>query len=297
MKFDLILANPPFQDSTNRGKTPHKLWIDFTRIAFEKLLVQEGYLHQVSPASFQSPSNKVLQIFKDFKVIYIDLRTSKFFPEVGSTFSHYLVQNLRCDDEITMVYQEEKEILLQLNEHVFYLPNDLCAESISIHKKFMFSGAERFDVKWDYVSCHNILLKRSDTLSKVKTEKHVYPVFHTNNQIWWSQIKQKHLEAKKVMWTRSGYFKPFFDDGTLGGTDMAYYIEVKNITQGKNLASNLNLKLPQYIFKTAKWSGFGNEKVFSALPKLPLRKMTDPEMYSLFQLSESEVDYVEKYME
>jgi hypothetical protein len=297
MKFDLILTNPPFQDSTKRGKTPHKLWIDFTKAAFEKFLTADGYLYQVSPASFMSPSNKILKIFKDYRVLRLNLTTSDYFPEVGSTFAHYLIQNTRDTAEKTLLTTYEGESLLTLDPDVFYLPTDLSTTSLSIHSKFIFKATEQLSVKWDYVTCHNILLRKSSSLSKTETEKHKYPIFHTNSQIWWSSVKQEFSSSKKVMWTRSGYFKPFFDDGIFGGTDMVYYVKVNSSEEGLALAHNLNLLLPQYVMKTAKWSGFGNERVFSRLPQLPKASLTDEEMFSHFGLTEEEVDHVRQTME
>ena len=90
------------------------------------------------------------------------------------------------------------------------------------------------------------------------------------------------------MWSRSGYTKPIYDNGTLGVTDLSYYILVSNDEEGSNLLNNLNTKLFKYILKTAKWSGFGNDKVFYNLPKLPNLKLTDDEMFSLFSISPSE---------
>ena len=53
----------------------------------------------------------------------------------------------------------------------------------------------------------------------------------------------------------------------------------------------------KYLFKTAKWSGFGNEKVFCALPNLPTDyAMSDLQMYELFNLTKEEQSYVENYM-
>ena len=49
MQFDTIVANPPFQDSENRNKTQHKLWIDFTKKSFDSWLKPSGHLLQVSP--------------------------------------------------------------------------------------------------------------------------------------------------------------------------------------------------------------------------------------------------------
>ena len=65
------------------------------------------------------------------------------------------------------------------------------------------------------------------------------------------------------MWTRSGYTKPFYDDGRYGGTDMIYYVLVDSESDGLNLLHNLQSKLMQYILKTAKWSGLVMKKCFS----------------------------------
>jgi hypothetical protein len=54
-----------------------------------------------------------------------------------------------------------------------------------------------------------------------------------------------------------------------------------------------NRSLFKYIFKTAKWSGFGNEKVFVSLPDIPLdRKFSNEELYEYFGLKKEEKDYV-----
>ena len=288
MQFDVIVANPPFQDSVNRNITPHKLWIDFTVKSFAEWLVAGGVLIQVSPSSFMSPSNKVLNIFRDRKVISIQLDKEHYFPGVGSTFAYYIVHNVPDDGTPTMINDEP----IYLNKDVFYLPNDFCEESFSIHKKVMFNSEDKLTVEYDYVTCHNILIHKSDTLSKTETEKHIYPVFHTNKQIWYTSIKQDFLESKKVMWTRSGYTKPFYDKGTMGITDSAYFVRVDTDEEGEALAHNLNSKLFQYIFRTAKWSGFGNDKVFKALPILPYTKLTDEDMFLHFGINGEEQCYI-----
>ena len=148
-------------------------------------------------------------------------------------------------------------------------------------------------IEKDYVTSHNIILKRNNpTLSKVKTAEHIYPVFHTNRQTWYSSILQPFAHKKKVMWTRSGYTKPFYDNGKMGVTDLAYYILVEDEEEGLNLEHNLKNKLFTYIFKTARWSGFGNDKVFYALPKLPNKKMNDDELYDFFKLNDNDRNYI-----
>tara|TARA_Y100000310_G_scaffold96621_2_gene94364 strand:+ start:1180 stop:2052 length:873 start_codon:yes stop_codon:yes gene_type:complete len=289
MQFDVVITNPPFQDSVNRNVTPHKLWIDFTVKTFEEWLVDGGVLIQVSPSSFMSPSNKILRLFKNKKTTNIQLNQEHHFPGIGSTIAYYTVYN-SLNDGPTKI---NGKFSIELDDSVFYLPNDFCELSFSIHRKVIFLTEEKLPVEHDYVTCHNILVHKSDTLSKISTEKHIYPVFHTNKQIWYSSIKQPFLESKKVMWTRSGYTKPFYDKGTMGVTDSAYFVKVNSDEEGESLEHNLNSKLFQYIFTTAKWSGFGNDKVFNAIPVLPkYTKLTDEDMYLHFGITEKEQCYI-----
>ena len=292
--FDALIVNPPFQDSNKRNTTQHKLWIDFTKLTFDKWLKPGGTLMQISPSSFSSPSSKILTIFKTKTVEHLYLHEEKYFKNINSSICWYIIKNIDNDTNITNINDTHK---LMFNKTMLYLPNDFCNESISIHKKVMFDSVDKLTVLHDYVTAHNILRKKENpTLSKEKTDTHIYPVFHTNRQTWYSSIKQSFLEKTKVMWTRSGYTKPFYDDGTQGVTDLAYYVLVNTKQSGLILEHNLNLKLFKYILKTARWSGFGNDKVFYALPKLPEKKYTDEELYTYFDLTQEEVTYIENYL-
>jgi len=299
MKFDVIVTNPPFQDSVNRKKTPHKLWIDFTVAVFDRLLRDGGYLCQVSPASFASPSNVVLEHMKHFRTLVLRLDTESFFPDVGSSFSDYLIQKVPTGSFATQIFTRSDSFEVILDAGIQYLPNDLSRLAMSIHDKVMFRDRPKLKVEWDYVTCHNIRRKSaSPTLTEEQSPSFPFPVFHTNRSTWWSSIRQEWATVPKVMWSRSGYTKPFFDGGVLGGTDMAYFVRVDGEAQGLHLAHNLNLLLMRYIYKTAKWSGFGNERVFASLPALPTdRALADAELFDLFALTPEEVSYVVSALE
>lgn len=298
MQFDIVATNPPFQDTTKRGKTQHKLWIDFTLKTFSDWLKPDGILLQVSPSSFLSPSSKILQLFKSKAVKFLHLDTKTYFPEVGSTFADYMVSN-RPDAEKTKVVTQDSIFDCKIDDSVFYLPIDLSQNALSIHKKVMFDAKKHLDVKYDYSTCHNVnLLRGTGIVSKTQSDEHIYPILHTNKQTWYSRIRQDWASQKKVMWSRSGYTKPFYDDGILGGTDMVYYVIVDDKESGENLAHNLNSILMRYILKTAKWSGFGNEKVFCRLPNLATDcRMSDDNVFDFFNIIEQERVYVRQIVE
>lgn len=335
MKFDYIFGNPPFQDSKNRKKTQHKLWIDFTLKYFNDHLSENGDMVWITPSSWGSPSSKILTLFKENNVDILNLNINHHFPGIGSTFSYYKI-NKKTKNK-TLVTTPENTFSFDVDSGVKYFPNDFCDESISIHKKVMFDTKEKCEVHYDYVTCHNVIrhaktllqkkidsakaqipkledgstrkqkkiesLKKYEkrlsecviTISEEKTAEHIYPVFHTNKKVWYSSVKQDFADKQKVMWSRSGYTKPFFDDGKLGCTDMGYYILVHSAQEGERLEKFLRSKLMQYIFKTAKWSGFGNEIVFSSIPKIDLAKdLSDEDYYKIFNISQSEINYIER---
>ncbi|WIB65878.1 hypothetical protein [Curtobacterium sp. MCBD17_040] len=293
MKFDVVLTNPPFQDSTRRNTTPHKLWIDFTVAVFDRLLRDGGSLVQVSPASFSSPSNVVLTLMQEHQTKMLRFGTEHHFPSVASTFSDYWVVKAENTGPTTVVTAEER-FDISLDRSVTYLPNDVGQLAMGVHKKVMFAGRPLLDVRWDYVTCHNSKRRGANpTVVTEQTSEHPHPLFHTNNIIWWSSVRQDWANQPKVMWTRSGYTKPFFDDGVLGGSDMAYYVPVADDAEGRILEANLNTEVMRYILRTAKWAGFASDRVFASLPDLPrARPLTDDEMNAHFNLTEQEVAHV-----
>jgi len=292
IEFDASISNPPFEDITNRKKTPHKLWIDFTHEIFRVLKVG-GEMGQISPNSFLSPSSKILPYLLNNDTKYLGLDTEKFF-NVNSTFADYVIKKGKSGINTTFIERDGSLSSLFLDKSIYYLPSDFCAIAASIHKKVMFNpNISKLNVKFDYVTCHNVLLKDANsTISRTMTSAHQFPIFHTNPQIWYSSIRQSFAGDKKVMWTRSGYTKPFYDDGVYGTTDMGYYVSVPDDQSGLALSHNLNSILIKYIFDTAKWSGFGNELVFKNLPVIPLTRMTDSEIFKYFSLTAEEIAYV-----
>lgn len=307
MKFDVIFTNPPFQDTANRNSTPHKLWIDFTLAVFDRLLEEEGTLCQVSPSSFGSPSNSVLDIMREYETQVLRYDTEPHFRATalkpGSTFSDYAIRKRPTGDTVTRVHTAKQDFSMVLDETVWYLPNDLSPMSIGIHEKVIFLHPNKLPIEWDYVTCHNInrFAHRSKykkvTLSEIEDPAFPYAAYHTSNSCWWSSVEPECLRVPKVVWSRSGYMKPVPDSGEYGVTDMSYFVRVNDFDEAENLAHNLSLNLIKYVSQSAKWSGFGNERVFAALPNLPRdKKLSDGELYSLFSLTAEEVEYVESYL-
>jgi hypothetical protein len=120
-----------------------------------------------------------------------------------------------------------------------------------------------------------------------------YKTWHTNAQIRFSKIKSKDFDKNKIIWTLSGYFKPFYDNGTFGTTEVCQYIVVTDQVEADQILSYLNSKLYNFLISTGKWSGFLNGKLLCSLPKLANKTWTDNALYKHFGLTQEEINYVE----
>lgn len=288
--FDVVVTNPPFQNRARRGRTPHKVWIEFTERELTRLVSPGGLLLQISPASFQSPSNRVLRLLAENDTRLIDFDAGRHFPGVGSSFAYYAVRRGDARGP-TQIVRDGVEFEVDLAAGVRWLPNDLNPVSLVVHRRVMWGSGPRLDVRHDYVTGHNTRL--GTTLSRTPTAAHRFAMLHTNTQTWWSSVEQEWAQIPKVMWSRSGYTRPQVDLGTQGGTDMVYYVPCASADEARCLGHNLTRSIFRYIFATARWSGFGSEVVFASLPDLPRdRQLSDEETFDRFGLSEEERAYV-----
>ena len=74
---------------------------------------------------------------------------------------------------------------------------------------------------------------------------------------------------------------------------MVYFVRVESRSEGLRLEKILNSRLFQYVFRTAKWSGFGNERVFRHLPAVDIGgAVSDEKIYDFFDLSIKERAHV-----
>ena len=84
------------------------------------------------------------------------------------------------------------------------------SKCLNLYKKARYYPGERNVIGTPSLFKTSLLKKNNSSLSKIKTQTHIYPVFHTNKQTWYSSILQSFAHKKKVLWTRSGYQKPFY---------------------------------------------------------------------------------------
>ena len=118
----------------------------------------------------------------------------------------------------------------------------------------------------------------------------------TSVQIVYSSKKCKNQDDKKVLMSRSGYLKPFYDDGVIGIGGDCFACLVNNEIEGQKIIKLLNSKLYNFYIETNKWSGFHNKEVLQDLPNIinELDEINDESIYKYFKITEDDIKLIEK---
>lgn len=295
MKFDCVISNPPFQRSVSENRKSNlgkSLWTDFLIFGID-ITKDNGYLAFITPTGWMSPASKALPVFQQNSIIWIDVNTASNYFNVGSKFSHYILQKKKKDKKmvtlLTGTYSNKFVSGKRILPTMPYFPNILTNDSIGILSKTSFADNKKLVVEASY-QLHS---DKKHLLSKTKTKKYKYETFHTNAQTWFASIKHKMFDVNKVVFSRSGNIKPRFNN-KCGVTEAGFYIEVKNKTQGDRLTQVLESKLYSFITQVSKWSGFNVQPVLVMLPAVDLtRSWTDEQLYKHFKLTKKEIQLIE----
>jgi tRNA G10 N-methylase Trm11 len=100
MKYDLIVANPPYAKLLANGKRAsknHNLIKDFLNKSLS-LLKKNGYLMFITPDNWMSYAdrNTIIELITSLQIIHLDIHSAKkYFKKIGSSFTWYVIQNCK----------------------------------------------------------------------------------------------------------------------------------------------------------------------------------------------------------
>ncbi len=284
MKFDVVIGNPPYQDSS--AKSSKKAWGKFLE---KSILIckENGYVAFVTPFSWASPSNEWFNIFKTHEVPMVDLNGKKYFPDLGTTISWYYIQN--CNPKTTTKIFSQDEIIEVNMASVDYLPCIMNKKTLRILSAIL--NGEALGVCFDSF-CHT---QRTKRVSLIKNEKYCYPVKHTVATIAWSTEKHPNTKIKKVIFPISSAMKAEYDEnGEFGCSQHYAWIKVNSKEEAESLICFLNSKIISFVRKATQWTASWSKPILQRISKVPLnQKWTDEELYSFFKITKEEKEYIE----
>jgi len=296
--FDVVVGNPPYQDSDSSGKKKPNSDNLFTLFVKKSINIcnENGYFLKITPPSWMTPSsqNSLVRTFLNMNLKHLNIFDSNKYFNVGSDFSWYLVQKCEYKNDTRIIFLNKTD-KKKYDEHIDFskyklnfLPNIINGLSISILNKIMVNDMDKIKVNKDY-----ILESRKPVISKIKDDIFIYENFHTGGKKLYSSIKHPNHDSIKVLISVSGYVNPIIDIGENGTTQGCFYILCDSIENAENIRNLFNSKLYRFIHSSiCKWSGWNNMDILNMLPIVQIND--DEGLYEHFNLTQEEIDLIEK---
>jgi len=275
MEFDQIIVNPPYH-TPGKSSDHNKLWIQFL-IKSRTLLKPNGYLTFITPSSYINTSRhgkKTLGVgLSDMNLIkYTDLGPA--FPGVGIDVCTYTEQK-KPYQGITDYNGKE----VDLREGIPITGDKLIIKNIVdkvIHSDF---------------PKHKLIFNWFEKTEFRDSGKQVFTSAYKTNFIQHDLPDEGKL--KLVLPFSSSYKKQFITTNLVGYLNN--YILLDSEEQGNNILSytlsKLFILVANNFMKSSGFTPFARNK---NIPLLDNKHWVDSELYSLFNLTQDEIDFVEK---
>ena len=174
--FDLVIQNPPYNDSSGNKGANHTLWDKFTVKAIESWLKPGGYLVAVHPGNWRQGNSEVFPLFKEKQLCYLEIHNStdgqKTF-KCGTSYDWYLLENTSRYTKTVVVGEDDVRSEIDMGDWTF-LPN-MMHDYI---KGLMTNDVtNRLDITRDR-SVYGTDNKNG-LVSKEKTDKYCYPLINS----------------------------------------------------------------------------------------------------------------------
>jgi len=293
MKFDAVIGNPPYQSEKENSD---QLWPLFTEKSIE-LAAENGYVSLVIPDTWTSGTRSLMkagrknllsEVFTNHTVKMLHFDVKKYFPGVGSGFSAFVLQNA-VGETPTLIITPSEQFELDITG-INYFPKKLNRITIDIAKKVTSHTSSCVYFKF-YGKTDNL------ELVKEKDSGHQFEYANTssNHNTMWGNVFGQGFGRKKVIYAYMGSKKKFsYDvsgDVSLMHNGRAFEFDVAATEE--SLKSYFESKLVRFL-DSDKWSQYNEPKILNLLPLLDLtRTWSDAELYSHFDLTQEEIDYIE----
>jgi hypothetical protein len=310
--FDIIIGNPPFQETNAKGSSKHgsgKLYPDFITYALD-ILISNGFLLFLTPNTWctgaSSKTGKILDLFKQYNLLKLNNNNiSKAFPSVGTgTLVYFLLQKNNKYETTELINTSTYKFSIKDKP---FLPNILNRFSISICEKTLFSqdyvkfelikDSGPYHLKYGSGDKKTFTTRSDDTdwVTEEPDENHIYHIFHSSNITLYSSKANFFQENKKLLLSNSGAIDPLYDNGELGFTQNSSAILVNSKEDGDKIIKLFKSKLYLYLEKCVRYSMAISIHYLSFFPypKDIRENFTDKDVYTYFNLTAEEIEEIE----
>jgi site-specific DNA-methyltransferase (adenine-specific) len=311
MKFDVILANPPYNDVVGNNRLEAKntnnsnLYFDFIKQSFK--LCPSGTVAMIVPAAWMQ-NDKIRQEVLDAGLQTVSSVDSSHFPGVGirsgiSAFTavHGYNQNITVKNG-PAVYSIGRSATLSFDDPFKFIIVAKIKTNSTLATKLKYGP---YQVPVGTKGSIDRLIASTPTFSKTATASHKFKVLiyaggaQSPEQFVYSTVDQTGTQYGLAIPVASDKYMlgvaRMVDPG-VGVSDRLKVIYFNNQTQAQNAQAYLNSKLVRFVMKTTKHNDTvnTNKNSFGNIPLVNFNKSwTDAGLYALFNLTQQEIDYIE----
>jgi hypothetical protein len=300
MKFDCLLTNPPYQDSshTEKKNTLWRKWILFN----EKIINDEGILSLVIPSSWMGSPPVLKESFLENKKIKYNLlyinrdECKKHFPGIGSTFSYFIMEKKKYENKTSILSKNIDGTIgvvnnLNLNDCIVdVFPRDLSDLGLSIISKTLNDSMEKLGVINNTYN-HSV---HKTKWRLVENDEFCYPIQNTPSKLYWYNYPHPHQGINKLLIPTTTYYRNQMVTTNGITQSFCYFLIDENMDSGV-ISNNINNKLFDFLNECFRYANWNSVNLLRKLPKLPLdRHLTDNEIYEIFNLTIEEINHINK---
>ena len=292
IRFDLIVANPPYAKLDVNGKRTaknHNLIGLFISKSLD-LLLDRGLLLYITPDNWMSYADRNTLIIRltKLQIVHINIHMAKkYFPKVGSSFVWYLIENTESYKDITVEGKWKGEIYKSSvkSEERRYIPLYYNKRVQSILRKTLDNKRlKKFEVE---TTSYLHKYTKKAYIRKDKDEEHIYKLIHTPKQVVWSSKKHKYQDGWKVFISTTSYYGTFVDN--CGMTQSIAFIRCKDLEEANKINEVLSHPLYKFVNDICRYGNFNNIRILQSFPYID----DYDKVYKKFKITKKEQDFIE----
>ena len=205
-KFDVVVMNPPYNNSTGNKGTGNTLWDKFVIKTLNNLLIKDGYLVAVHPSGWRNVHGtyKNIQILlKNLQIQYLEIHNEKDGLKIfGATtrYDFYCVKNTYNQGNFITKIKCQGGFIERANIcKLEFIPNGM----FSLLNKLIAKNDEQ---KVEVIHSESIYAHRKTHMLQESKDNYILPCIYTigkNDKIklWFSSIKLGHFGVPKLIWS------------------------------------------------------------------------------------------------
>ena len=297
MKFDCLLTNPPYQDSSHSEKK-NTLWRKW--ISFDKIINKGGTVALHHPSSWMGSSPILKEHFldensrlnKNITKINVD-ECKRHYPGVGSFFSYYVYNKEIYNNKTKLIVKNIdgtiEKFETNLNDCLISVfPRDLSTIGLSIIKKCL--NLPPLGIIND-TYCHGV---KKEHWRLVNDDVFRYPVRRNMKQTIFFDYPHPNQNDNKLLIPTTTQYRNMFITTDAPSQSFCYF-KINNNFNPTIVMNNINNTLFDYLNECFRYSNWNSVGLLRKLPKIPLDViMTDEEIYEHLSLTNDEIKHIKK---